>query len=291
MSTPRLTLLNSMAGHDFEAALDCHVRWGIECLDLKDCIFGKNIADLSDAEVIRANEQIASRQLGVYCLSSSVFASDIEIGREAFLKLNLPALERVLTVAKILKPRFIRLLGAQTSRRAKIQNSAKYIREAQPWLLTAYRDAIDRIFDAGFMTVIENEVDQQIFASPAEIVAFFSELNRPKKAAFTWDIANLWQCGVFPTAGVYRELKEIIGYIHLKGGKSDKLNSSLSFASTLQQSDWPVREILAEAVRDGVSPVICLNPPHGRFKDGDDSANVTERDLEFTRSLLASLSN
>jgi hypothetical protein len=291
MSMPRLTLLNSMASHDFEAALDCHARWGIDCLDLKDCIFGKYIADLSDAEAIRANEQIARRRLSVYCLSSSIFASDIEVGRETFLKLHLPAFERVLAVAKTFKPRFIRLLGAQTSRRAEIQNSASYIREAQPWLLAAYRDAVDRIFDAGFMTVIENEVEQQIFASPAEIVGFFSELNRPKKAAFTWDIANLWQCGVFPTVDIYRELKEIIGYIHLKGGKSDELSTSLSFASTLQQAAWPVREILAEVVSDGVSPVICLNPPHGRFKDVDDSANVTERDLEFTRSLLASLTN
>lgn len=32
----KLTILNLMAGSDFATALDRHVEWGIEVLDLKD---------------------------------------------------------------------------------------------------------------------------------------------------------------------------------------------------------------------------------------------------------------
>ena len=35
---------------------------------------------------------------------------------------------------------------------------------------------------------------------------------------------------------------------------------------------------------DGVSDVICLNPSHGKPKDGYDYTDVVERDLDFLRS-------
>lgn len=39
----RLTLLNSMAGKDFEQALDRHIDWGLHTLNLKNQIYGKSI--------------------------------------------------------------------------------------------------------------------------------------------------------------------------------------------------------------------------------------------------------
>ena len=286
MSTPSLSILNSMAGRDFSAALDRHVEWRIQQLDLKDCIFGKSISELTDLEAQRARDEIVARGLSVYCLSSSVFASDVEVGEDAFRKRHDPALKRILAVARILKPAYVRLIGAQTSRRKEIPNSTSYLNEHHPWVFKAYGDAIDRIFDAGFKTVIENEVENQILIHAREIRDFFSMIERPHKVRFTWDIANSWQASAFPSLATYRELTPIIGYIHVKGGKPGA-SGALAYASSLRDTTWPVREILSEAIRDGVSPVICLNPPHGAPAPGDDSSSVTERDLTFMRDLLA----
>ena len=289
MSRTSLSLLNSMAGRDFSESLERQAEWGIGQLDLKDCIFGKNIAELTDAEAQRAAELIAARGLSVYCLSSSVFASAVEAGRETFLARHEPALARVLSVARVLKPTYIRLISAQTTRRAEIGNSASYLKEHHPWVFDAYRGAIDRIAEAGFKTVIENEVEQQILVNAREIRDFFAILARPETVRFTWDLANSWQAGAFPTLADYRELKPIIGYIHVKGGRSDGASKTLKFASSLEHAGWPVREILTEAVRDGVSP-ICLNPPHGSPRPGDDLSGLTERDLAFMRKLIAEVS-
>jgi hypothetical protein len=41
----QLSLLNSMAGMDFETALDQHVEWRLKWLDLKDSICGKRVME------------------------------------------------------------------------------------------------------------------------------------------------------------------------------------------------------------------------------------------------------
>lgn len=46
----RLTPLNSMAGKDFEQALDRHIDWGLHTLDLKNQIYGKSIDELLPQE-------------------------------------------------------------------------------------------------------------------------------------------------------------------------------------------------------------------------------------------------
>jgi hypothetical protein len=42
----QLTILNSMAGKDFVQALDQHLAWGLQVLDLKDAIYGKAVDQL-----------------------------------------------------------------------------------------------------------------------------------------------------------------------------------------------------------------------------------------------------
>jgi hypothetical protein len=47
-----------------------------------------------------------------------------------------------------------------------------------------------------------------------------------------------------------------------------------------------VTEITRRVIADGVSPVICLNPSHGRPRPGVDAGDVTERDLQYVRDLI-----
>lgn len=281
----QLTILNAMAGRDIVAALDQHVAWGLPVLDLKDSIFGKGIADLADEEAARLAELASERGLSAYCLSTGLFLADIEQGEETF-RAHLERLPRLLAIARLLRPRFIRLLAARSSRRADFADSAAYVRERHPWLLDRYREAIDRISAAGFEATIENEVHDCLFAHPDEILAFFQALDRPGQVCLTWDIQNLWQEGTFPSREVYRRLQPLIGYCHLKGGQTDGDSPALRWRSALEDASWPVAEIVREVVADGVSPVICLNPPHGAPRPGDDAGGVTQRDLAFVRRIL-----
>src|SRR5579862_105646 len=109
----QLTMLNGMAGADFELALARHVALGLKWLDLKDSLYGQSINDLSLVNAHRVSEQSRAHGLGVHCLSTSIGFSPLEDGREAFRTQHLTTLDHVLRVAEILRPESIRLLGAK----------------------------------------------------------------------------------------------------------------------------------------------------------------------------------
>jgi len=282
----KITILNSMAGREFEQALDQHVSWDVKLLDLKDAIFGKGIVELTEDEAKRAAGLIHERDLSVYCFSTGLFHGDIELGEKRFREDYPGKIDHVIQLAEILQPQIIRLLAAGTSKRGEIENSVKYIRLNHPWLIPLYAEAIDGLYSSGFKSTMENEVGNCIFSTPEEIIGFFEELDCPEKVCFTWDVQNLWQMGTYPAMDVYNKLKGLIGYYHLKGGQQDNDGIKLRWRSSLEDASWPVVEITQQVVMDGVSQVICLNPSHGKPKQGYDYTNITKRDLDFIRRAI-----
>src|SRR5690606_28741555 len=97
-----LTILNSMAGQDFAAALDRHLAWDLQVLDLKDAIFGNAVADLSDGEAQWAAGLIQERGLSVYCFSTMFFFADVARGEAWFRCQYIDRIERLLDVASML---------------------------------------------------------------------------------------------------------------------------------------------------------------------------------------------
>ena len=281
----KLTILNSMAGSDFESALDQHLAWGLRLLDLKDAIYGKTVDALLPAEAERAAQAIAARGLSVDTLSTGIFYGDIEAGEAAFRARFDEKLARILDSAPLLQPKKVRLLSASSSNRAAFSNCADYIRQQHPWVLPVYRAAIDQLHEAGFQIVIENEVHNSIFAQPQEILDFFQALDCGDKVGFTWDIANLWQEGTFPTLDVYAQLKPLIVMVHVKGGRDSATpGETRRWASSLAQASWPVFDLINAVIADGVSPVICLNGSHGA-QNADYSHRPDDyyRDIRFLR--------
>ena len=285
MTSAKLTILNSMAGRDFERALDGHVEWGLKVVDLKDAVFGKGVLELTDDEAGRAAELVAERGLSVHCLSTGLFLADVEAGEAAF-RGHVEKVGRAVEIGRILRPRMIRLLAARSSRRAEVKDSIEHIRAEHPWLIPMYAEAVDRLHEAGSRPTIENEVNNCILSGPKEVRGFFAALDRAGKACFTWDAQNLWQMGTFPTTGVYEELKDLIGYLHVKGGRKGESGDGLRWKSSLEDASWPVAEITGRAVADAVSPVICLNPSHGETKDGYNYDDIVKRDIDFLRREL-----
>jgi sugar phosphate isomerase/epimerase len=281
----QLTMLNGMAGADFEQALDRHVALGLRWLDLKDGIYGQSVNDLGVEDARRVANAIRDRNLGVYCLSTGLCYSDLAEGEEAFRTRHFATLERVLSIAPMLQPRVIRLLAARRSPLPQDEPPMARVRRDYAWAFEVYREMIDRIAAAGFQPTIENEVHDCIFASPAEILAFFETLDCPGKVHLTWDVQNLWQMGSAPPSlDVYQSLRPLIGGCHLKGGRSEGGGGqALVWASALEDASWPVTEVVRAVVTDGNVPVICLNPSHGKQPPGYDGWEVTQRNIAFLR--------
>ncbi|MCC7355773.1 MAG: sugar phosphate isomerase/epimerase [Anaerolineae bacterium] len=279
-------MLSSMAGKDFAHALDQHQAWNLKVLDLKDGIFGKSVTDLTDGEARHAADLINRRGLSVYCLSTMLFAGVLESGPEIFQREHLDRLDRVIAISAILRPALVRLLSPETEKRAEFGNSIRYIAREHPWLLRMYAEAIHRLKRAGFPVTIENEVGNNVFSTPEEVVDLFAALGYRDEVGFTWDVQNLWQMGPYPTMEVYQRLKGVIRYYHLKGGQHGPDSLALQWRTSLEDASWPVIEITRQVVADGVSPVICLNPPHGKPKEGYDYSDLVKRDLDFVRRVI-----
>ena len=272
MPPTQITMLSSMAGRDFIQALDQHVAWNIRVLDLKDGIFGKSVADLTDDEARHAADLIKRRGLSIYCLSTMLSPERWNQGQRY-------SGGTILTVwnGSLLSPRSCSPPWSASSRRkhARAKRSATALR--------MYGDAVHRLYRVGFPVTIENAVGNNILSTPAEVVDFFAGLNCKGEVGFTWDVQNLWQMGTYPTMEVYRRLKGVIRYYHLKGRQHGPDSLTLRWRTSLEDASWPVVEITRQVVADGVSPVICLNPPHGEPKEGYNYSNLAKRDLDLVR--------
>lgn len=288
---PSLAVLNDMADRDFHTAVSRHREWNLKYLDLREAIFGKKVTDLTQEEAERTKQISNDAGLEVYCLSTGIFFGDVEDGERAWRERYTPMLDNALRAASALQPTFIRLMACQSRNRDITENTVDYLATDHPWAMDMYREAIDQIANAGSKPTIENEAKNCILREPTQILQFFDALNRPDTVGFTWDVLNHWSAGIFPTLAVYEELRPLIQYYHVKGGSDQHQNRRLAWNTTLEDATWPVIEITQQVVADGVSPVICLNPPmHGDDLPDYDYEVVTERDLDFLRREVSGLS-
>lgn len=278
-----LTILSDMTGAERPDAIVAQAAaWGLTTIDLKT-VSGRNIAELSDPEVAELGGTLRQARMSVEAFSTGLFKLDVEAGEGAFAA-HLAQLDRVLTIAGRLAPCKVRLLAAETRHRAQLEDSIAMIVAEHPWLHALYGEAVDRIHAAGFEAVIENETGGCIFSTAHEVTAFFAALGRPERVRFTWDVQNLWEMGTFPSLAVYHSLRPVIGYYHVKGGRAEPGSPALVWRSPLETASWPVVEITRAVLADRVSPVICLNPSHGRTAPGEVRTDDTLRDLTFLRS-------
>lgn len=260
----QLTMLAEMMDHDLSAAVNDLKELGIRQLDLKNHVFDRSIDDLDDERRAQLAALIEVTATEIYCFSSTAGHENVsQMGERAFRRKLADGIDNMLRTAERVRPRMIRLLACKFDTRENVTDGNDYLERHLPWVYAAYRDSVDQIDDAGIVTTIENEPNT-IFSTPEETVAFFERLDRGTKVGMTWDIQNMWQSGTYPTRDVYRTLRPVINYVHLKGGRSTpKAPFELTYRSPLANASWPVREIVGQVLADGVSPVICLNPSHG----------------------------
>lgn len=280
-----LTLLSSILGGNFPIALERQKAARIKFLDIKDGVWGKTIEQLNPLETQQAETLINAFGFGVHCFSTSIGHTPLEPGTDeaAFRALHEPALQNVLRVALVLRPRVIRLLAPRLSPASDGETAMERLMRDFPWVMGVYRDWADQIAQAHFGVLIENETQGCLLGSIGDIQTFFAELNRPETVGYTWDVQNLWQSGTFPTLDVYHQLKPLIGAVHLKGGRAGDDGKTLEWAAPLDEASWPVLEIVRAVVEEGVAPFICLNPSHGQKPLGWNVWEVAQREIAFLR--------
>jgi hypothetical protein len=286
-SPVRFTMLNAMAGREIEVSLHQLDLWGIKHLDLKDQLFGRKVEELEpdDAKQIRRMADEHGQQ--AYCLSSSVMVNSIdELQSPLMAEKVLGSVSSLISTAEILQPKFIRLLSASVSNPVQRQQHRAQSSLLDP-LFELYRRAVDKISDAGFTPTIENEASNCLMATPDDVEIFFHRLDRSDQVVFTWDVQNFWQMGTYPSLEIYHRLRPLIGFYHVKGGRAEPGSHELKWRSTLEQASWPVLEISRAVQEDGVSPVICLNPSHGKSHPDYSLDRAAEKDLAFLREHLA----
>ncbi len=280
-------MLSSMAGGDFEQACRRHAGLGLRWLDIKDGLWRENINLVSLDNARRAADVARAHGLRVFCFSTALCETELNVGAAAFRARHLPTLDHVLRVADILQPGHIRLISARLKPFPVGESPIAVVEREHPWAFDVYREMMDRITGSGRRALIENETGNVIFNRPEGILRFFERLERPDKVHYAWDVQNLWQTGVVPTLEVYRQLNPVIGCLHLKGGRTEGDGQNLVYASSLEDASWPVADIVGAAVADGVAPFLRLNPSHGKKPPGYDGGQVTQSDIAFLRQKIS----
>ena len=262
-----LTMLAEMMCRDLDDAVRQLTELNIRHLDLKNHVFDRSIDDLDDARRDRLAALVEQSMTSVYCFSSTLGHRNVSmVGELEFRRELEEGIRNMVETAKLVRPAKVRLLACGFAERVEYADATVFLDERAPWVYAAYRDAIDQIEAASLEATIENEPNT-ILSTPEETVSFFRLLDRPH-ATFTWDVQNMWQSGTFPSLDAYRTLRPVTDYVHLKGGRaSHDAPRKLVFRCPLEQASWPVREIVADVLADGASPVICLNPSHGAVAD------------------------
>ena len=69
--------------------------------------------------------------------------------------------------------------------------------------------------------------------------------------SFTWDVQNLWQMGQFPSLAIYRAMRPLIRYFHVKGGICTEPGGKLAYGSSLEDASWPVEAVTRSVARTG----------------------------------------
>lgn len=279
----RLSAITANGGTTLERALVSFVSWHLELMDLWGGLGMAPSLDLLGRDgAARVAAALDRAGVGCHALASAVFGGTVAIGAEQFRADGLAELDRVLEIAAVVRPRYVRLLAAQApGSREHDGNAVGRLRESDPWLGPLYREAADRIVSAGFDVTIENETKQSFLSSPQEYLDFADWIGNPGRV-FTWDIQNAWQTGTAPSVSVFRELEPVVGYVHLKGGRADEAGQ-LCWASDLASASWPVGEVVHAVLESAASPVLCLNPSHGKVPE-ETAASVEELTLTTTWS-------
>lgn len=215
---------------------DCDLRF-----DEFRAAWGRNVLDLSDAEVARAADLLRERGFGVSAVASPIGKSSLDQPR-AF---ELDRLERAIAVARALGTSLIRVFSF-------------YV---EPGTAEAHREEVlarmgllaERAERAGVILVHENE--RGIYGdTPERCLDVLSSVRSPALRQ-TFDPANFVQAGVHPMRDAWPILQPYVAHVHIKDAR-------LADGTVVPagQGDGEVRALLEALAREGYQGYLSLEP-------------------------------
>lgn len=226
---------------DLEQQLSTLAEESIRFLEFRG-VWGKNVLDLSDAELATVRAALARQGVAVSSIGSPI--GKILIGDD--FGPHLERFRRALQVARTMEAPYIRIFSffipagdvPARYRDEVLERMGQIVREAE---------------GAGVTLLHENE--KEIYGdTPERCIDILTQINSPLLRA-AWDPANFVQCGVRPHTQGYAALRPFIVYVHIK----DALLGSGQVVPA-GQGDGEVRETLAALRASGFDGFFSLEP-------------------------------
>lgn len=225
---------------ELDVQLDVLTSLDIRFLELRG-VWGKNVLELTDAEVARIKQALTDRGIGVSAIGSPIG----KIGIEEPMAPHMDKFRRALDLAEELGTCYIRMFSF-------------FVPEGQA---DAYRDEVMRRLSAlldeaaGRPVVLLHENESHIYGDiPRRCLDIHQTLASPQ-LRMTFDPANFVMNGVRPYDDAFELLADQIAYLHIKDGIMAERR-----VVPAGEGDGQVKEVLGALKERGFEGFASLEP-------------------------------
>lgn len=226
---------------DLTEQMDVLESEGIKHIELRG-VWGKNVKDLTDAEVSEIKTAISARGFGISAIGSPIGKIGINDDFHAHLKDFL----RCVDIAKTLGSQYIRVFSFYIPQG---EDPSKYRNDVMG-KMKLLRDISKR---EGVILAHENE--KHIYGDIGDRCADIMHELMMDGICAIFDPANFVQCGQRPYDDAFVKLKGFVRYCHIKDAMLDG-----GRVVPAGQGDGDIKRILSELIGAGYSGFLSLEP-------------------------------
>ncbi len=273
----KLGVITDGISRDFEKALAVMREFGLTQAELQ-YLWDKEVGDLSDAQLDKAQRLVAEYAVAVSCISRHIFGGLALGGLTAdspAYREQLAALERCMDMALALGCSKVRIMSFRKEMILFGGNGAEQWNVATgAWdrLRALISPAVQRAEARGITLVVETGNNAMITSAWLGR-KLIDEIGSPH-LKLLWDPANSLYCAEAPFPAGYEALRGgALGHIHIKDVLVDIPRATVTCQPLGQGGMAPYLERLAAGLRrDGYAGSISLEsvyrPPGGSFEEG-----------------------
>jgi sugar phosphate isomerase/epimerase len=281
-----ISVMTDQLGLDFESAVKQLAEWDVGWVDLRSGIYDKGIDDVTDAEVEQAQAVLEESGLRVACLASRLASpwKEHDLWDEADWEAELRNLDRLISLAEAFQTDLLRVY-AYRKPNPKVAVDRPDLEEYLEPVSQRLRQAAEVAASHDLRLVLENETFSLV-GNCQEMRQVLDAVGHEALLA-CWDVANGWACGEQPYPDGYDQIRDRIGYVHIKGAKSQPDDPNVyGGVALVGQDDVDYETILGVLASDGYDGKMALHPHHNLFLDECKLHDEANPDLEATRLTL-----
>ncbi len=214
----KLCAITDEISQDFEHALDVLREYGANHAELRG-LWGRNISELDDAQVRRAQEALQMRGMHVACLATPFYKCDLDTDEAAVRgrmhlaqarsrKDQMEMLRRCADLAHRFGTRFLRVFT--------FWRTGELTPEIEARIIEAFEEPIKIAREEGVVLALENE-HSCFVGTGADAARILRALNTDVVRA-CWDPGNALAAGEIPYPDGYAQIKPFVVHVHIKDG-------------------------------------------------------------------------